>query len=262
MTNSRRLKGKVIVLTGACGDIGRAIARTAAREGAKLVLNDILPVKEAKALLCGDGLSGRKVLYLQGDISRQETSERLIGKALEKFGSADICVGNAAVVEPAPFLEVDRQSWAKHLDVNLTGCFYIGQTAARAMAKAKASGKIIFISSWVQDVSWANLTAYCVAKSGLKMLAKCMALELGRYKITVNLVAPGFVDAGLSGKMFRKNPALRKDALKIVPLGRIMTAIQVAEAVFELCLPSADYMTGTTYLIDGGNSLFFREEDR
>jgi len=252
----------VIVLTGACGDIGRAIARAAAREGGKLVLNDILPVEEAKARLRDDGLSGRKVLYLQGDISRQETSGRLIGKALEKFGAVDICLGNAAVVEPGAFLELTGQSWANHLDVNLTGCFYLGQAAARAMVKAKTPGKIIFTSSWVQDAPWANLAAYCVAKSGLKMLAKCMALELGRYNITVNLVAPGFVDAGLSGKMFRENPALRKDALKIVPLGRMMTTPQIAEAILALCLPSADYMTGATFLIDGGNSLFFREEDR
>lgn len=262
MTNSRRLKDKVIVLTGACGDIGLAIALAAAQEGTKLILNDIVPAKEANAKLKRRGISGRKVLYCEGDIAKQETSERIIQEALEKFGSVDICIGNAAIVEPAPFLEVGGQSWANHLDVNLTGGFYIGQAAARAMVKARAAGKIIFTSSWVQDVPWANLAAYCVAKGGLKMLAKCMALELGRHNITVNLIAPGFVDAGLSGKMFRKNPALRKDALKVVPLGRMMTTTQIAEAVLMLCLPSADYMTGTTYLIDGGNSLFFREEDR
>lgn len=262
MARQRRLKNKVLVLTGACGDIGLAAASAVAQEGGNLVLNDIVPDEEAMARLRNIGLTRRTALYLRGDISKLETSEHIIEKALQRFGAVDICIGNAAVVEPSPFLDLAEQSWARHLAVNLTGCFYISQAAARAMIKAKTAGKIIFTSSWVQDVPSARLAPYCVSKSGLKMLAKCMALELGRHNITVNLVAPGFVDAGLSGQMFRKHPALRKEALKAVPLGRLMTVTEVAEAILALCLPSADYMTGTTLLVDGGNSLFFRIEEQ
>jgi len=261
MTHQRRLKDKVVVLTGACGDIGLATALAAAKEGGKLVLNDIVRDEEAIARLDHLGITPRNALYLRGDISKQQTSESLIETAMERFGSIDICIGNAAVVEPCPFLDLTGRSWARQLAVNLAGCFYISQAAARAMVKAQARGRIIFTSSWVQDIPSANLAPYCVSKGGLKMLAKCMALELGPHNITVNLVAPGFVDAGLSGKMFRKNPELRKRALKAVPLGRIMTATQVADAILTLCLPGADYMTGSTFLVDGGNSLFYRGED-
>jgi len=258
MAHQRRLKNKVLVLTGACGDIGLATALAASKEGGKLVLNDIVPDDEAMARFKRLGFTRRNVLYLRGDVSKQQTSESIIEAAIERFGSIDICIGNAAVVEPCPFLDLTQESWARQLAVNLTGCFYISQAAARAMVKAKTAGKIIFTSSWVQDVPSARLAPYCVSKSGLKMLAKCIALELGRHNITANLVAPGFVDAGLSGQMFRKHPALRKEALKAVPLGRLMTAAEVAEAILALCLPSAAYMTGSTFLVDGGNSLFFR----
>lgn len=261
MTPQRRLKNKVVVLTGACGDIGLATALAVAKEGGRLVLNDIVPDQEAAARFKRRGFALRKALYFRGDISKQQTSENIVEAAIERFGAIDICVGNAAVVEPCSFLDLSQESWAKQLAVNLTGCFYISQAAARAMVKAKSPGKIIFTSSWVQDIPSAKLTAYCVSKGGLKMLAKCMALELGRHNITVNLVAPGFVDAGLSGKMFRKNPELRKEALQVVPLGRMMSADQVAEAILALCLPGADYMTGATFLVDGGNSLFYRTED-
>jgi NAD(P)-dependent dehydrogenase (short-subunit alcohol dehydrogenase family) len=91
------------------------------------------------------------------------------------------------------------------------------------------------------------------------MLARTMALELGSHQIAVNLIAPGFVDAGLSGKLYREQPGLREAGMKLVPLGYIITAAEVAAAVMMLCSPAAAYMTGSTLLIDGGNSLFLRE---
>jgi NAD(P)-dependent dehydrogenase (short-subunit alcohol dehydrogenase family) len=112
-------------------------------------------------------------------------------------------------------------------------------------------------SSWVQDVPSANISAYCVATSGLKMLARTMALELGRHQIAVNVIAPGFVDAGLSGRVFREDPGLRARSEKLVPLGYIASAGDVAASVMLLCSPAADYVTGTTLLVDGGNSLFY-----
>jgi hypothetical protein len=98
-----------------------------------------------------------------------------------------------------------------------------------------------------------------LGKSGLKMLAPTMALELGRHQIAVNLIAPGFVDTGLSGKLYREQPGPREAGMKLVPLGYIMTAAEVAAAVMMLCSSAVVYMTGSTLLIDGGNSLFLRE---
>ncbi len=254
------LQEKVAILTGACGDIGRETALTLARAGMSLVLIDLLTDDAASPFMEEVGRVGSKAIYSQADVTNREAVAKIVARAMEVFGRIDICIGNAATIEPTSFLEISGESWTRQLAVNLTGCFHISQAAARAMVQAATPGKIIFISSWVQDVPSANLTAYCVSKSGLKMLAKCMGLELGKHKITVNLVAPGFVDAGLSGKMFQRDPKLRKESTKIVPLGYIMSAAQVAAAVLFLCSPDADYMTGSTLLLDGGNSLFFRGE--
>jgi glucose 1-dehydrogenase len=249
------LHGKVAVVTGACGDIGREIGMALARAGARTVLSDIRPESDAIGLLES---SAGEAFYCRADVTDRAAVERLFDDAGSRFGTPDICVGNAAIVEVSPFLEISEASWQAHLDVNLTGCFHTGQAAARRMVPAGKQGNIIFVGSWVQDVPSANIAAYCVAKSGLKMLARSMALELGGHGIRVNLVAPGFVDAGLSGRLFQEKPGLRDAAVQYVPLGYVMTAADVAAAVMLLCSPAAAYMTGSTLLVDGGNSLFFR----
>lgn len=253
-----KLQGKVALVSGACGDIGKAIALAFAQEGAALTLTDVGPESDAAALLEEVRQSGGQASYFRADVSDREQVDDVVNRSLANFGKIDICLGNAGIVEPGPFLATSRQSWEKHLAVNLTGCFHVGQAVAKSMVDQGRPGKIIFTSSWVQDVPFANLTSYCVSKSGLKMLAQCMALELGPHHITVNLIAPGFVDAGLSGRMFKENPAILDESLKIVPLGRLMAASEVAGAALLLCSPGAEYMTGTTLLIDGGNSLFQR----
>jgi NAD(P)-dependent dehydrogenase (short-subunit alcohol dehydrogenase family) len=252
------LHGKVALITGACGAIGREIAIAASSAGARVILNDICPQQDAAEFVQAVGGRSGNAAYFQADVANRECVERMFDDAAEQFGAPDICIGNAAIVAAGPFLDLSERSWHDHLETNLTGCFHVGQAAARRMVKAGKPGKIIYISSWVQDVPSENITAYCVAKSGLKMLAKCMALELGRRGITVNLVAPGFVDAGLSGRMFREKPGLRQECEQYVPLGGIMSAADVASATMLLCSQGADYMTGSTLLVDGGNSLFLR----
>ena len=213
------LDKQVVVITGACGDIGKATALAFARQGANLALNDLAPESDACSLLADLHQLGSESIYVSGDVAHRAAVDQLVQFTLERFGRIDICVGNAGIVKVGSFLETTEESWNKHLAVNLTGCFNVGQAAARVMVEANKPGKIIFTSSWVQDVPYANLAPYCVSKSGLKMLAQCMALELGPHKITVNLVAPGFVNAGLSGRLYKQNPSLIEQSLKLVPLG-------------------------------------------
>ncbi len=260
MDLENNLAGKVVLLTGACGDIGRATARAFAARGAYLALNDLRTDDEATGLVEELSRLGGEAIFIGGDISQPGVVTALVESALGRFQHVDICIGNAGIVKPCAFLETSQEDWARQLAVNLTSSFLIGQAAARAMIQGNSQGRIIFVSSWVQDIPSANLAPYCVSKSGIKMLAKCMALELGRFKITVNLVAPGFVDAGLSGRMFEQRPQLRENALQMVPLGYIMSAADVAAAVLLLCSPGAEYMTGATFLVDGGNSLAFRHD--
>jgi NAD(P)-dependent dehydrogenase (short-subunit alcohol dehydrogenase family) len=254
-----QLKGQVAYVTGACGDIGGAICLALACAGAKVVLNDIVKEHSAQALLDEIRNRGEEAIYCSADNSDPAAVRSLFESGQKAFGPPDICIGNAAIVESTPFLSLSSESWTRQLSVNLTGCFHFGQIAAQRMIDAGRKGRIIFTSSWVQDVPWENLTAYCAGKSGLKMLAKCMALELGRHGITVNLIAPGFVDGGLSGRLFKEQPGLREAATALVPLGYIMSPALVADAVMLLCSPGAGYMTGSTLLVDGGNSLFLRE---
>lgn len=253
------LKGKVALVTGACGDIGAAILKLFIRNGAKVIANDVLDPAAAADILKTIGDLVESVRYVQADVTSPSEVKALVSEATQRFGHLDICVANAGVVAPAPFLDISPEDWFKQIDVNLNGCFYVAQESACLMIEQGIAGKVVFTSSWVQDVPSKNLAAYCASKGGLQMLAKCMALELAPHAINVNLVAPGNVDAGLSAQMFRVNPELRDKCVRMVPLGYIMTAEQVAEGVLFLCSSAADYMTGSTLLMDGGNSLFQRD---
>lgn len=253
------LNNRVVLITGACGDIGREIALLMGKEQARVILNDVVPDAQAQPLVEEiRRLAGGEAIYFRADVADRQCVDAMIEAAGARFGPLDICVGNAAIVEVGPFLDMTVDSWSRHIDINLTGCFHVAQAAARIMVRAGKGGNIILISSWVQDVPSENISAYCVTKSGLKMLARSMALELGRHNITVNLVAPGFVDAGLSGRLFREKPGLKEACAQFVPLGYITSAADVAAAVMLLTTPAARYMTGSTLLVDGGNSLFLR----
>lgn len=224
------LKEQVACVRAAYGDIGREICFALAGAGAK-VLNDIVNTSVAQSLL--DDLHNRQAeaIYCPADNAAAAAVRFLFNRAQDVFGPPDICIGNPAIVEVAPFLGLSSESWTRQSSVNLTGYFHFGQIASQRMVDAGRKGRIIFTTSWVQDVRWEDLNAYCAAKSGLKMLAKCMALELGRHGITVNLIAPGFVDGGLSGPLFKGNPGFRESATALAPLGYIMTPALIADAV-------------------------------
>ena len=117
-------------------------------------------------------------------------------------------------------------------------------------------GVIIFTGTWIQDVPWPGMTAYCATKSGIKMLAKCMARELAPHGIRVNIIAPGIVDAGPTAARIKKNPTFARHTARVIPLDRLQTPEEVGKAVAFLCSEDASYMTGTTLLVDGGCSLF------
>lgn len=250
--------GKIVLVTGACGDIGRETALAFAHEGARVLLNDIAEPALAEDTISRIRQLGAQAAYFRGDVRDRHAVEKMLDEAEQNFGPIEICVGNAAVVTPQAFLDLTEDEWTRHLDTNLTGCFHVGQACARRMVRAGIRGMIIFVSSWVQDVPQENIAAYCVSKSGLRMLARVMALELGRHGIRVNLVAPGFVDAGLSGKLFQQQPGLREECAAYAPLGYVESPQGVASSIVMLCGPGAGYMTGATLLVDGGNSLFLR----
>lgn len=247
-----------VLITGACGDIGRALALAFAEgANARLGLCDLADPAQAEPQLAELRRRGARVLYRRVDVTDAEAIARFIDEADAAFGGIDVCIGNAGIVERGLLVDLSPDAWRRTLEVNLSGCFLTAQAAARAMKRVGRAGHIVFISSWVQDVPREGIGAYCVSKGGLKMLAKCLALELGPHGIRVNLVAPGFVDAGLTARNLEQNPERRAAMEASIPLGSLISADALARAIRLFCSDDAAYMTGTTLLLDGGSSLFF-----
>ena len=246
----------VALVTGAVGDIGRASAIRLAKAGMTVVVNDILEESAGRAVVDEIASAGGKAEYIRADVSNRSEVNAMFDRVLNDFGGLDVCYSNAGVVTNVSFLELTEDQWDFVLGVNLKGGFHVGQEAARRMVASQTKGKIIFTGSFVQDVPHAFNSNYCASKGGLLMLAKTMALELAPYGITVNLVAPGIVDGGLSKQEMTEKPHLRPIYAKAVPLGSMQTPDQVAEVVEFLASEKADYLTGTTILTDGGCSLF------
>lgn len=249
------LSGQVALVTGAAGDLGGEMALQLVKEGASVVLWDILAAADAHdktERVRAAGTYTQSVQYQQVDVRDREAVDR----AIDALPSLDIVCSNAGIVESAPFLDITPDVWQKHIDVNLTGCFHVGQSAARRMVRDGKQGRIIFTSSWVGSIPWPEITAYTVTKAGVNMLTKQMARELAQHGIRVNAVAPGIVRAGLAGRQLDEEPQYAARVAKVIPLGEPGTPVEIAQAVVYLCSPATAYMTGTILLLDGGCSLF------
>jgi NAD(P)-dependent dehydrogenase (short-subunit alcohol dehydrogenase family) len=251
------LDGLGVVVTGGAGDIGVAIGMELLRRGARVTLIDRKTELEAERSLARIG-DAAPVAYRQADVR----DRRQLEEVLQSVDQLDVAIGNAGIVESAPFLEITDEQWQAHLDVNLTGCFNLGQAAGRLMVERDVPGRIVFTGSWVQEVPWPEIAAYSVSKAGLRMLARSMARELAPHRISVNVLAPGIVDAGLARRQLETEPQYARRVAKVIPLGELQTVEQVARAMAFLCSPDADYITGSVLLADGGCSLFQFDDEQ
>jgi glucose 1-dehydrogenase len=249
-----RLKGKVALVTGASSGIGEGIAARFSQEGAHVAVNyreragNKEKVEAALAKFVTPGIP------VVADVSKREDVERMVAQVVEKFGRLDIVVSNAGMEIKTPFLEVPDEEWDKQIGVNLYGSFVTAQASARQMVKQGGGGKIIFMSSIHEDVPFPQYTPYCVAKGGMRMLMRNIALELAPHRINCNNIAPGAIATPINRDTLN-NPATVKEALAEIPWGRFGTTDDVASLTVFLASDESDYITGSTYYIDGGNVL-------
>lgn len=250
------LTARSILITGGLGGIGEVVVDDLLRHSARVLVSDLLPDGEASKRIQQKGWPQDRCRYCSADVRESSNAQRLVETAINCFGELDVALCHAGIVCPKPILSVKENEWAATLDVNLKGAFLVAQAAARTMIARGRRGKIIFTSSWVQDVPWPEITPYSVSKSGMKMLMRGMARELAPNGIRVNAVAPGIVSVGMAKQQWDSDSDYRRRAERAVPLGILQSPESVADAFVFLCSDASDYMTGATLLVDGGCSLY------
>jgi glucose 1-dehydrogenase len=247
--NLVRLDGKVAIVTGGGGGIGRAIAIGYAREGAAVVVDDRLP-DAAEATVHRIRAAGGKAVAVSVDVSDLNAHDALIATALNEFGTLNILVNNAGVEFHEPVLKASPEIWEKTLGVNLKGAYFLSCKAASVMMRF-GGGKIVHISS-VHDVEpLRDRAIYSISKAGVMMLVKSLALELAEFKIHVNAISPGAVLTDMN-RMGLSDPAEFAKLLELIPIKRIGEPEDIVGAAVFLACSESDYVTGTTIYVDGG----------
>ena len=239
------LKGKVAIVTGAARGIGQSIAIELARQGADIVVSDIIPGKQTvnriKALK-------RKAIYVKTDVSNKTEVENLMNETIKKFKKIDILVNNAGIFVTGPTSKVSEEDWDRTININLKGNFLCSQAALKYM---KRGASIINISSVAGIGGYPQAASYCASKGGIRLLTKSLAAEYGPLGIRVNSIHPGIIETVMT-KGLLENKKVKQGMLAKLPLKRTGKPVDIAGPVVFLASDAATYITGEEIIVDGG----------
>jgi len=239
--------GKIVIVTGSGRGIGRTIAEKFAAAGATVVVSDVdeAVVKEVAAALPNSAIG------VKADVTNADEVENLIKQAKERFGRVDVVVNNAGVTRDTLLIRMSEKDWDMVLDINLKGAFLVTKSAAKVMMKQR-SGRIVNISSVVGLFGNAGQANYSASKAGLIGFTKSVAKEIGARGVTVNAVAPGFIETEMTKTL---PEAARNQFLDLSTIKRAGTPEDIASAVMFLASDDASYITGHVLSVDGGLSM-------
>jgi NAD(P)-dependent dehydrogenase (short-subunit alcohol dehydrogenase family) len=243
-----QLKGKVALVTGGSRGIGRAICQALAAEGADVAVNYFRNDEAAQETLRLVGAQSVRTKTYKANVGNDDENHRMIEQVLRDFGRIDVLVNNAGITRDKSFAKMTQDVWREVVDVNLTGQAMVTHEVLKHMS-TYGWGRVIFITSVVGQMGNFGQANYAVAKGGLIALVKTLAREFSRKGITVNGVAPGYIETDMTSGV----PQTVLDAVcQMTPIGRLGKPDEVAEAVRFLALPGASYITGEVLNVNGG----------
>jgi 3-oxoacyl-[acyl-carrier protein] reductase len=250
MITDKALSGRVALVTGASRGIGRAIAVALGRRGAKVVINYASREDAAREAAAEVEAAGGQAAIVAFDVAKSDAVNEAIKAIGKDHGGLDILVNNAGVAINGLIMRFKDDQWQRTLDVNLTGAFNCARAAATLLLRAKEHGRIINITSVVGEMGNGGQAAYAASKAGVIGLTKSLARELSSRAVTVNAIAPGFIETDMTAEHLPD--AQRAKLLSEIPLGRIGRADEIGDCVAFLAGPEASYITGQVLRVNGG----------
>ena len=241
-----RLKDRVAIITGGARGIGKATAEVFTKEGATALIWDVL--EEGEATAAGIREAGRQAEFFKVDITNPQEVQSTVEGILEKYGRIDILVNNAGIIRDKSFMKMSHVEWEQVLSVNLTGVFNCTKAVIPVMKEA-GFGRILTTSSIVGITGAFGQTNYAATKAGVIAFTKSLAKEVGRYGITVNAIAPGFIQTAMTDSIPEE---IRQAGLKQIPVGRVGLPEDIANGYLYLASEEAGFVSGHTLSVNGG----------